>query len=69
MGKTLIEQIKDREISTKDLIKLKFFHLMNYFTFIIPGKTIRQTKGKSEYDNLKELNDLLEKFGFIGNKR
>ena len=26
---TLIEQIKEREISTKDLIKLKFFHLMN----------------------------------------
>ena len=41
---TLIEQIKEREISTKDLIKLKFFHLMNYFTFIIINKNTPGSK-------------------------
>ena len=51
---TLIEQIKEREISTKDLVKLKFFHLMNYFTFITINKNTFGSKAERNM-RLKEL--------------
>ena len=49
---TTLDDIKNSEITTKDLVKLKFFHLMNYFVFI---------KGQQDQPELKALKNLEKK--------
>ena len=58
IGDREIEKVLQNEISTKDLVKLKFFHLMNYLLFI--SKT-ECKKSIEEFDKLKVLEEFLTK--------